>query len=320
MFKTKITEMFNIEYPIIGGTMMWLSKAELVAAISDAGALGILASATFESKETFREEIRKLRKLTDKPFGVNINLFPAMRSINNEDYIDVLLDEGVNIVETSGHKAPEEYVDRLKKNNVKMIHKCVGVRYAKKAVGLGVDAVTVVGYENGGATGILDITSLVLIPRVVDSVDVPVIGGGGVGDGRGFLAVLALGAEGVIIGTCLLATEECPLHPNLKQALVQASELDTRLTMRSIGATHRVWNNATAEKIAELEEKGASLDELAPYIGGEAAKRMFDGGELDKGMISCGQAIGLVKSIQPVREVIKGIIKQAQEISERLCH
>ncbi|UCD84520.1 MAG: nitronate monooxygenase [Deltaproteobacteria bacterium] len=320
MFKTKITEMFNIEYPIIGGAMMWLSRAELVAAVSDAGGLGIMASAIFEDKNSFREEIRKVRKLTDKPFGININMFPAFRPVSNDDYIDVLLDEGVNIVETSGHKAPEEYVNRLKKNDVRMIHKCVGVRYAQKAVKVGVDAVTVVGYENGGATGKLDITSLVLIPRVVDSVDVPVIGGGGVGDGRGFLAMLSLGAEGVIIGTRLMVTDECPLHPNLKEALVKSSELDTRLVMRSIGATHRAWNNAMAQKITELEEKGASLEELAPYIGGEAAKGMFESGEIDAGMISCGQAIGLIESIRPAGEVIKGIIEQARAISKRICH
>ncbi len=240
MFKTKITQLLGIEYPIIGGTMMHLSGAEFTAAISEAGALGIMASANYQDKEAFRQAVRDVRKNTDKPFAVNLNMFPARKGLDNHLYIDVILEEGVTIVETSGHKAPEEYIERLKGGGVKLIHKCVGVRYAKKAESLGVDAVTVVGYENGGATGLLDVTTLCLVPRVVDSVNVPVIAGGGVADGRGLMAVLALGAEAVIMGTRLLAAEECPLHPDVKQALLVASELDSMLVLRSVGNTHRV--------------------------------------------------------------------------------
>jgi len=246
MLQTKITRILGIEYPIIGGTMMSISKADFVAAISNAGGLGILASAIYQTKEEFSDAIERIQELTDKPFAVNINLFPSMRPIDNNDYVDILVEKGVKIVETSGHSAPEDLCARFKEAGMTWIHKCVGIRYAKKVEKMGADIVTVVGYENGGATGTLDIGTLVLVPAVKDAVDLPVIGGGGVSDGRGVTALLALGAEAVIIGTRLLLTKECPIHDNLKQALCDASELDTMLIMRSIGATHRVWNNTAA--------------------------------------------------------------------------
>ena len=192
-------------------------------------------------KEDFRKEVRKVKDLTDKPFAVNLNLFPAMRQLDNREYLEVILEEEIRIVETSGHKAPEELAKDLKNQGLTLVHKCVGVRYALKAESIGADAVTVVGYENGGATGVLDVTTLCLIPRVVDALRVPVIGGGGVADGRGFLALLALGAQAVIIGTAALVAEECPIHPNLKRALLGATELDTVIVMRSIQNSHRVW-------------------------------------------------------------------------------
>lgn len=195
MFQTKVTDMLGIKYPIVVGTMMHLARAEMVAAACNAGALGVLASAIFSNKEEFRQEIKKLKGMTDKPFAVNLNLFPAMRPIDNREYLEVIFDEGVKIVETSGHKAPDEFAKDLRAHGVILIHKCVGVRYALKAQSIGANIVTVVGYENGGATGTLDITTLCLVPRVVDSVQIPVIGGGGVSDGRGFLALLALGAR-----------------------------------------------------------------------------------------------------------------------------
>jgi nitronate monooxygenase len=242
-----------------------------------------------------------------------------VRPLDNEAIIEAILDEGVGIVETSGHKAPEEYVDRLKRHGIRMIHKCVGVRYAQKAEALGVDAVTVVGYENGGATGRLDIATMVLVPAVVDAVKIPVIGGGGVADGRGFLAVLSLGAEGVILGTRLLVTRECPIHPLLKKALVSASEQDTMLVMRSIQATHRVWINEAARKTARMEAEGADLPALLTVIGGENTRRMIDGGDLDAGIISCGQAIGLVREELGIQDLMDRIITQAEAIHVRLA-
>lgn len=320
MFQTKITELFGIKYPIVVGTMMHLSRAEMVAAASNAGALGVVASAIFQTKEEFRQEIRKLKGLTDKPFAVNLNLFPAMRPIDNKEYLEVIFEEGVKIVETSGHKAPEELAKVVKEHGVTLVHKCVGVRYALKAQSIGVDAVTVVGYENGGATGTLDITTLCLVPRVVDALKVPVIGGGGVADGRGFLALLALGAQGVIIGTPALVAEECPIHPRLKQALIDATELDTMIVMRTIQNSHRVWINDVAKKVAELEKQQAGLQAIVQVAAGEKAMRMFQEGDLQAGVISCGQGVGLVKKIRPMKEIIEGMVSQAEELRKKLAN
>ena len=318
MFETKITKMLGIKYPIIGGTMMWISDADFVAAISNAGGLGVLASAIYQSKEEFSTAIDRVYELTDKPFAVNINLFPSMRPIDNNDYVDILVEKGVKVVETSGHSAPEELCKRFKDAGMVWIHKCVGIRYALKVQNMGADIVTVVGYENGGATGRLDIATLVLVPAVKDAVSIPVIGGGGVSDGRSLLAVLALGAEGVIIGTRLLTTKECPIHDDLKQALLNATELDTMLIMRSINATHRVWRNKAADKCAELEARGADLNELLTVIGGENTKRMYDGGELGAGIIACGQGVGLCHDIPSVKTLFEDMVSQAAEVYQKL--
>ena len=237
-----------------------------------------------------------------------------MRPIDNNDYLDVLLEKGVKIVETSGHSAPADLCARFKEAGLIWMHKCVGVRYALKVQEMGADIVTVVGYENGGATGKLDVGTLVLVPRVVESLHVPVIGGGGVSDGRGLAAVLALGAKGVIMGTRLLVTREAPIHDALKNALVNAGELDTMLIMRSIGATHRVWNNGAAKKCAELEEAQADLPEIINIAAGEKARKMYREGDLDSGVISCGQGIGLAHDIPTVKELFDRMIKEAEMI------
>jgi nitronate monooxygenase len=273
----------------------------------------------YQSREAFAEAVNRTFELTDKPFAVNLNLFPMMRPIDNNDYLDVLLEKGVKIVETSGHSAPEDLCARFKEAGLIWIHKCVGVRYALKVQDMGADIITVVGYENGGATGKLDVGTLVLVPRVADSIKVPLIGGGGVSDGRGFLAVLALGAEGVIIGTRLMATQESPIHENLKKALMQASELDTMLIMRSIGATHRVWANAAAKKCAELEASKAELPEILKVVSGENAKRMYDQGDLDVGIVPCGQGVGMAYDIPTVQELFDRIITQAIDLTKKLA-
>ena len=312
MFQTKITEMLGTKYPIVGGTMMWITTPEFTSAISNAGGLGVLASAIYQSREAFADALDRTHDLTDKPFAVNLNLFPMMRPIDNNDYLDVIIEKGIKIVETSGHSAPEELCARFKEAGLIWIHKCVGLRYALKVQDMGADIITVVGYENGGATGKLDIGTLVLVPRVSESLRVPLIGGGGVSDGRGFLAVLALGAQGVIIGTRLLATREAPIHDNLKQALLQANELDTMLIMRSIGATHRVWANTAAKKCAELEAGRAELPEILNIVGGEKARIMYEKGDLDAGVISCGQCVGLANDIPTVKELFDRIISEAE--------
>jgi NADH:quinone reductase (non-electrogenic) len=318
MFQNRLTEMLGIKYPIVGGTMMWISNADFTAAISNGGALGVLASAMFSTKEAFAEALDRLNDLTEKPFAVNLNLFPTMRPIDNNVYLDVLLEKGVKIVETSGHSAPEELCGRFKQAGLTWIHKCVGVRYALKVEKMGADIITVVGYENGGATGRLDIGTLVLVPKVIDNVKVPVIGGGGVSDGRGFLALMALGAQGVIMGTRLLTTREAPVHENLKRALIEATELDTMLVMRSIGATHRVWANAAARKCAELEENKADLTQILQVVSGERAKQLYVQGDLDAGIVSCGQGIGLINDIPTVKEVLDRIIEEATQTAKRV--
>jgi len=313
MLQTHITKTLGIKYPIIGGTMMSISKADFVAAISNAGGLGILASAIYQTKEEFSQAVDRINELTDKPFAVNINLFPSMRAIDNNEYVDIMIEKGVKIVETSGHSAPEDLCKRFKDAGMIWIHKCVGIRYAKKVEKMGADIVTVVGYENGGATGTLDIGTLVLIPSVVDAIKLPVIGGGGVSDGRGIAALLSLGAGAVIIGTRLLMTQECPIHDNLKQALLNASELDTMLVMRSIGATHRVWNNDAAHKCLEIEQNKGSFEDVLSIVTGEKARLMYDKGDIDVGILACGQGIGLVHDIPSIKELFDTMMADANK-------
>jgi len=319
MIKTKVTEMLGCKYPIIAGTMANISNPEFVASVSNAGACAVLASANYQTPEELREAIRKTQSLTDQPFAVNINLFPAMMPQEKlVKYVEATLDEGAKIIETSGHKAPADLVPKFKEGGAIWIHKCAGVRYAITGASLGADMITVVGYENGGATGTLDIGTLVMTPSVVDAIDVPVIAGGGITDGRGIAAVLALGAEGAIMGTRMMATKECPLHDNLKQAFVQAKETDTHLVMRSIRNTHRVWRNKAAEKIIELESQKASLQEIIQVASGQNALKMYKDGDIDVGMVSCGQGVGLIKDIPTVKELLDRIMKEAEEVIQRL--
>ncbi|MCK4696863.1 MAG: nitronate monooxygenase [Dehalococcoidia bacterium] len=314
MFETRITKMLGIKYPIIGGTMASISDADFVAAISNAGGIGILASIIYQTKDEFAGAIDRIRELSDRPFAINLNFFPAQFPVSQQEYTEIMVEKGVKIVETSGHMAPpEELCKRFKEAGMIWIHKCVGLRYALKAQNLGADIVTVVGYENGGATGRLDIGTLVLVPTVANGVQVPVIGGGGVSDGRGFAAVLSLGAEGVIMGTRLLATQECPIHESLKQALVSATELDTMLIMRSVG-THRVWTNAAATKCAEIEATGASFEQILKIVSGDNSRRVYYEGDLDCGVVPCGQGIGQVHDIPTVKDLFDRIIAQATEV------
>ncbi len=310
--------MLGIEYPIIGGTMMDLSKAPFVAAISNAGALGIIASAIFKDTDVFRDEIKKTKDLTDKPFAVNINLFPMLMPPDNGAFLDVLAIEGVRIVETSGFGIPEELAQMFKDYGMTWMHKCVGVRYAKKAAKMGADAVTLVGYENGGATGNLNVTTLVLVPSVVDAVDVPVVGGGGIADGRGLYAVMSLGAEAGIVGSRFMLSEECPIHPKLKQAMIEASELDTDIIMRPIGFAHRVWLNEPAKKTIEIENKGGGLEDILPYVSGEAARKMYETGDLDAGTVSVSQSVGLMKKIMPAKDIVAEMMGEAEAIHQRM--
>ncbi len=319
MIKTKVTEILGCKYPIIAGTMARISNPEFVAAASNAGACAVLASANYKSPDELRDAIKKTQSLTGQPFAVNINLFPALMPQDKlEDYVDATLAEGVKIIETSGHKAPEDLVPKFRDGGAIWIHKCAGVRYAKKGESLGADLITVVGYENGGATGKLDIGTMVMTPSVIDAVDVPVIAGGGITDGRGVAAILALGADGVIMGTRMMATKECPIHDNLKQAFVEAAETDTCLALRSVGNTHRLWDNKAAQHVLELESQGAPLFKLIQAASGDKAQEMYKHGDTDRGVVSCGQGVGLIKDIPSVKELLDRIMAEARETISHL--
>ncbi len=312
--ETALTRLLGIRTPILGGTMMDLSTAPFVTAISEAGALGIIASAIYRDYDWFRDDLKRVKDGTDQPFAVNINLFPVMEKLDNNVYLDIMAEEGVQIVETSGFAPPEELITKFKERGFTWLHKCVGVRYARKAETLGADAVTVVGYENGGATGNLNVTTLVLTPSTVDALSIPVVGGGGVVDGRTLAAVLVLGAAGAIVGSRLMLSEECPVHDNLKKALCEADELSTDVIMRSVGFAHRVWMNSKAKEAQQVEQKGGGIAELYPHVSGEAARKMYETGDLDAGTVSISQGIGLIREIKPLEVILDEMVAEAERL------
>jgi nitronate monooxygenase len=319
MFKTRISELFRIEHPIVGGCMMHISGPEFVAAISNAGALGLMASAMYPSQDEFRQAVRQVNDHTDRPFGVNLSLFPALRPIDNRLYVEVILEEGVPVVETSGHRPPEELLAHLRSAGIRTMHKCVTVRHALSAQRAGVDAVTIFGSEGGGHIGEYGLTTMTLVPLASAALDIPILAAGGIVDGRGLMAALALGADGVTIGTRLLVTEECPIHSNLKEALASASETDTLPILGSLHNTLRAWKNPAALKVAELEAQEAGLFEIVSAAAGRESKRMYQEGAINAGVIACSQSIGLVSNIQPVAQVIHTMIRDAADINSQLA-
>jgi NADH:quinone reductase (non-electrogenic) len=317
MFDTRITKLFGIKYPIIQGGMIHLSRAELAAAVSDAGGLGIIVSASIDTKEKLRDEIRKAKGLTDKPLAVNINLAPSQHPVNTEEYIDVVIDEGIRIVETSGH-SPEPYMKQLKDGGVKVIHKAPGgVKFAETAEAVGCDAVSIIGFESGGHPGMYDTSTLVLTRIAVQKLKIPVVTGGGFADAAGFVTALALGADGLLMGTRFMATKECPAHPKFKEWLLRSKEDDTIITQRSTKLPARSLKNGPSLKVLEMEQRGATLQELMPIISGENTRRVYFDGELEAGMAECGQIVGLINDIPTVKELIDGIIQGAEEIIKK---
>lgn len=318
MFKTRITEMLGIEYPIIQGGMLWLSTAELAAAVSNAGGFGIITALSCGSKEKLRAEIRRCKDLTDKPFGVNVSILPRLTANDQtEGYFAVIIEEGVTGVETSGRN-PEPYLLRLKQAGIKVIHKVPAVRFAQKAEGVGVDAVTLVGFECGGLPGMDDVTTFILIQKATSLLGIPVVAGGGICDAKGFMAALALGAEGVLMGTRFMLTHECWAHPQIKERLLQATELDTVLVARSIQNASRVIKNQAAMRALEMEQRKATLEELRTVINSQSSLEALQDGDPDAGIIACGQVIGLIDDLKSVQEVIDEIVEGAQAIYRRL--
>ena len=318
MFETWVTRKLGIKYPIIQGAMLWLSRAELVSAVANAGGLGIIAAGSFFTAEELRQEIRKTKSLTDKPFAVNFTIMPTQRQIVWEAYINVALEEGISIIETSG-RSPEPYMEWLKAAGVKVLHKVARIRDAQTAERLGADAVTVIGYEAGGHPGMEDVTSLVRIAKAASTLKVPVIAGGGFADGRGLVAALALGAQGVVMGTRFMLSQECPLHPRIKELLLQTGEVDTIILERSIINAVRVVNTGFAQEVLKMEARGATLEELIPLLDGNRVMKSFlTTGETNDSIIYCGQSIGLIDSVLSVREIIDSIISQAEHIKQQL--
>jgi len=318
LFKTRITELFGIDYPIIQGALGGgLSRAGLVSAVSNACGLGMITSLNYATAEGLREEIRETKRLTDKPFAVNVTLLPTMRPVNYEEYFAAALDEGVRIIETSG-RSPEPYMKMIKDAGAIIMHKVGGARHAKSAERVGVDAVSVVSFEAAGHPLPDDVASSVLIPACVNAVKIPVIAAGGIADARGFVSALALGAEGVLMGTRFTISKECSLHDKAKEWLLQLSEADTMLIHKAINNTERVVKTEFAQKILEMEEKGTPVEEILPLISGENVRNAYSTGDISDALFTVGQVVGLVHDIPSVKEIIDSIVSEASAIVQRL--
>ncbi len=314
---SRVNQILGSEYPLVVGTMLGWSNAEFVAAAANAGAFASIASSMYSTAQALREEIRRAKRLTDKPFGVNINLFPALKPQNVSEYVDAAIEEGVGVIETAG-RSPEELVSRIKNGKAKLMHKCARLRDARKAESIGADIVEIVGFECGGHPSREGIGGLVLIPQVVDAVKIPVIAGGGIADARGFVAALALGAEGVLMGTRFLACRECQVHSNLKSKLVDTASTESTLVLGTIGDPMRVLRTELVTKIQQLEEKGATLEDLVPLISGEKSRQAMSVGDVDNSLLPCGQVVGLIHDISTMKEIVYSIVKGAIAVDERL--
>ncbi len=313
--KTKITEMFGIEHPVIQGGMHYVGFAEMAAAVSNAGGLGIITGLTQRTPEDLAKEIEKCKGMTDKPFGVNLTFLPGFAAPDYPGYIKSIVDGGVKIVETAG-RSPEAYLPALKEAGINVIHKCTSVRHSLKAERIGCDAVSVDGFECGGHPGEDDIPNMILLPRAAEELKIPFVASGGIGNAQQLVAALALGADGINMGTRFIATKEAPVHQNVKDALVQASELDTRLIMRPLRNTERVLNNPAVEKMLEVEkEKGdaTTIEDVAEFVGGVYPKIMQEG-TMEAGAWSCGMVAGLIHDIPTCDELVGGIVREAEEI------
>jgi NADH:quinone reductase (non-electrogenic) len=311
--KTAITEMFGIRHPIVQGGMHYVGFAELASAVSNAGGLGIITGLTQKTPELLAKEIARCRAMTDQPFGVNLTFLPTLSSPPYPEYIAVIIEGGVKIVETAG-RSPQPYLPALKAAGIKVIHKCTSVRHSLKAERIGCDAVSVDGFECGGHPGEDDIPNMILLPRAADELKIPFLASGGMADARSLVASLAMGAAGMNMGTRFIATKEAPVHENVKKALVAASELDTRLVMRPLRNTERVLKNAGVQRLLEIErEKGASLEitDILDQVAGVYPKVMMEG-ELDAGAWSCGMVAGLIHDIPTVKELIDRIMADAE--------
>ncbi len=311
--KTEVTRLLGIDYPIVQGGMQWVGLAELASAVSNAGGLGILTALTQPTPEDLAREIQRCRGMTGRPFGVNLTMLPAVTPPPYERYLDVIIDSGITIVETAGN-SPRAFVERMKAHGIRILHKCTSVRHALSAERAGVDVISIDGFECAGHPGEDDIPGLVLIPAAVRALKIPVIASGGIADGRGMAAALALGAQGVNMGTRFLCTREAPVHDAIKQALVAAGERDTNLILRSLRNTARVFKNAVSDEVVALERRpgGAGFEEVRPFVAGQRGRAALESGDVQAGVVSAGMVIGLIDDIPTCDELIRRMVAECR--------
>ncbi len=312
--KTRITELLGIEYPIVQGGMMWVGRAELAAAVSNAGGLGILTALTQPSPDALREEIARCRSMTDKPFGVNLTILPSVNPPPYAEYRKAIIESGIKIVETAGHN-PQEHVEDFKNHGITVVHKCTAVRHALSAERMGVDAISIDGFECAGHPGEDDIPGLILIPAAADKVKIPMLASGGFGDGRGLAAAIALGADGINMGTRFCATVEAPIHDRIKQLLVDNDERDTNLIFRSLRNTGRVSKNSVSDKVVEiLRNPESTFQDVAHLVKGADGRVALETGNVDAGLVWAGQIQGLIHDVPTCEVLVKRIVSEAVEI------
>jgi nitronate monooxygenase len=316
--KTRVTELLGIRYPIIQGGMQWVGLAELASAVSNAGGLGILTALTQQTPDALRREIERTRAMTDRPFGVNLTILPALKPPPYAEYVQAIIDSGIKIVETAGN-SPRDFIDQFKAHGIKVVHKCTSVRHALSAERNGVDAVSVDGFECAGHPGEDDVPGLVLLPIAARALGIPIIASGGIADGRGMAAALALGAEGVNMGTRFCVTQEAPIHYNIKQALVAASERDTKLMFRTMKNTARVFRNAISEEVVATENRpgGCQFDDIRPLVVGVRGRAALESGEVNGGVVSAGQCIGLIDDVPTCAELLDRMVRECREHLDR---
>jgi len=311
--KTRLTELFGIEHPIVQGGMQWVGRAGLVGAVANAGALGFLTALTQPNPEALAKEIARTREMTDKPFGVNLTILPSINPPPYAEYRAVIIESGIRIVETAGYK-PAEHVEHFKQHGISVIHKCTSVRHALSAERLGVNAISIDGFECAGHTGEDDIPGLILIPAAADKLKVPIIASGGFGDGRGLLAALALGADGINMGTRFCATVEAPIHDAFKQSIVAHDERNTMLIFRTLKNTARVARNMISEKVVEMEQSGAAFADIKGLVSGLRGREGLETGDLDHGIWTAGLVQGLIRDIPTVKELVERIVMEAEAL------
>jgi nitronate monooxygenase len=298
--------------------MQWVGRAEFVAAVANAGALGFLTALTQPSPDELRREIDRTRQLTRKPFGVNLTILPTLKPVPYDDYLEAIIDSGVKILETAG-RSPEPYMERVKRAGIKLIHKCTSVKHALKAERVGVDVVSIDGFECAGHPGENDVPGLVLFPRATEEVKIPVIASGGIADARGLVAALALGCDGVNMGTRFLATQEAPIHDSIKQQILEADENATKLIFRPLRNTLRIFDNSVARRILEMEAAGKGIDEIGPVASGQKGRIVFEQGSREAGVWAAGISLGLVHDVPTVAELVSRMVREATAIiKERL--